>query len=133
MLDMHSLVHLALKFRPRQSHIMSMTREDAIDHLSRVFPSDEWDNRTVWRQYFPHVLPLVKGGESEASMSSSRLGYWVGQCLYVDGRRREATEVLQFVVTIRKKLMMCLTLPTNLPWGMKRRLSGRKRERERYD
>ena len=104
-LDMHSLVHLALKFHPPHSHSEPMTQDDAIAHLSEVFPSSEWENRILWRQYFPHALPLVKTADAEASLYRNRLGYSVGRCLYEDGRIREATEVMQSVVSIREKTL----------------------------
>lgn len=51
-----------------------------------VFPPDGWENRKFWRQYLPHVLPLVIARHSETIMSSDRLGFSVGRYLHVDGR-----------------------------------------------
>lgn len=104
-LDMHSLVHLALRCWPGESLTSFMTKEDAIEHLTQVFPSDDWEKRLLWRQYFPHVLPLVKDTNLEQSMSSLHLGDSVGRCLNKDGRIREAVEVLQSVVAIRERTL----------------------------
>jgi hypothetical protein len=69
-LDMHSLVHLALRFWLGQSERSLMTKQDAVEHLQKIFPSDEWENRVLWRQYLPHTLPLIRDHGSEGSTSS---------------------------------------------------------------
>jgi hypothetical protein len=104
-LDMHDLVHLALKYWPEESHDGAMTEEDAIQHLAQVFPSDDWEERVVWRQYFPHVLPLVQENKLEESAHRADLGFWAGRCLRVDGRIREAVETLKVVEAIREKTL----------------------------
>ena len=104
-LDMHSLVHLALRFGLTNSALVSMTKNDAIDQLNEIFPKPKWENRVLWRRYFPHVLPLVKVQIPNASQSSLWLGYLVGRCLTEDGRIGEAVEVLRSVVAIREKAL----------------------------
>jgi hypothetical protein len=47
-----------------------MTKQDAVEHLQKIFPSDEWENRVLWRQYLPHTLPLIRDHGSEGSTSS---------------------------------------------------------------
>ena len=81
-----------------------MTKGDAVKHLKSIFPSDEWDNRVLWRQYLPHALPLARDHELDGGMSSLDLGYWVGRCLYRDGRIREAVDV-QAVVAVQEKTL----------------------------
>lgn len=52
MRDMHRLVHLAL--RKWLNHIQDgfMTKDEAVEHLYDIFPSDEWENS---RQFLPHT------------------------------------------------------------------------------
>jgi hypothetical protein len=104
-LDMHSLVHLALRFWLGQSERSLMTKQDAIKHLQKIFPSDKWENRVLWRQYLPHALPLIRGHDLEGCTSSLYLGYWVGRCLHADGRVKEAVKVLQSVVAVQEKTL----------------------------
>ncbi|POR34543.1 Putative Pfs, NACHT and WD domain protein [Tolypocladium paradoxum] len=103
--DMHSLVHLALKIWPGQSSDNFMTQGEAIEHLARVFPSNDWENRSLWRQYFPHVLPLMRSSALKQYTRALDLGYDIGCCLRTDGRIAEGVEVLRSVVTIREKTL----------------------------
>jgi hypothetical protein len=42
-----------------------MTKQDAVEHVEKIFPSNEWENRVLWRQYLPHALPLVRDHDSD--------------------------------------------------------------------
>ncbi|KAJ5645897.1 hypothetical protein N7490_002269 [Penicillium lividum] len=104
-LDMHSLVHLALRFWPIQRHEGLMTEENAIEHLTEIFPWGEWEDRLLWRQYFPHVLPLAQSDKMEQNTGRDDLGEKIGRCLLKDGRIKEGVEVLQSVAAIREKTL----------------------------
>ncbi|KAL8369253.1 hypothetical protein RB599_010536 [Gaeumannomyces hyphopodioides] len=101
--DMHSLVHLAIREWVKGKGDMEKTMEDALAQLAAVFPSDKWENRERWRQYMPHALKMfqadgaARGGESEAM---NRLRFWAGRCLQMDGRIREAVDLLEHVVAV---------------------------------
>ncbi|KAJ5758510.1 hypothetical protein N7520_005666 [Penicillium odoratum] len=105
-LDMHSLVHLALRFWPSQHDEGFMTEMNAIEHLTRIFPWAEWENRLLWRQYFPHVLPLVQSVKMKQNTGRDVLGDKIGKCLLQDGRIKEGVEVLQSVAAIREKILV---------------------------
>lgn len=104
-LDMHRLVHLSLKQWLGQSSNNFMTQQDVIQHLTNIFPSDDWEGRFLWRQYLPHVLPLVLPRRLGKHPETLNLGYCVGRCLMQDGRTIEAVEVLQSVVETRETLL----------------------------
>ncbi|EXA29858.1 hypothetical protein FOVG_18692 [Fusarium oxysporum f. sp. pisi HDV247] len=74
----------------------------AIARLEEVFPTDEWENRDLWRQYLPHAIKLLGCAEDDWSKELCKLGYWAGRCLLVDGRVTEAEKLLEHVVTIRE-------------------------------
>ncbi|OAA47074.1 Tetratricopeptide-like helical [Metarhizium rileyi] len=100
MLDMHRLVHLALKICEEDLFEGLMTQNDAIEHLTTVFPSNSWQNRQLWQQYFPHVLPMVTSPvmKQKQSAAAARLGLLVAMCLRDDLRFEEAVTTSELVV-----------------------------------
>lgn len=105
MLDMHSLVHLALRVWSKRAGDEITTEDSAIQHLVGVFPSSKWENRLVWRQFLPHVLPLVMDGRLRRDERVLLLGHGIGLCLQVDGRSKEAAEILEIVVAIEEETL----------------------------
>lgn len=89
-LDMHRLVHLATRMWIKQSGCEVETRMAALAHLSKVFPSNIYTNRWIWREYLPHVAHIKYDERSQGTEEMGRLCLKVGKCLRVDGRIREA-------------------------------------------
>ncbi|WAO97400.1 Hypothetical protein NCS54_01512900 [Fusarium falciforme] len=102
--DMHSLVHLATRIWAEDQEIPGRTQHNALAHLQTVFPSDEWENRELWRQYLPHALRIL-GTRRGADEEGCQLGFWVGRCLLADGRTQEAVRLLEYVAAIREKTL----------------------------
>ncbi|KAK7423229.1 hypothetical protein QQZ08_009125 [Neonectria magnoliae] len=102
MFDMHSLVHLVMQSWAQKQGVDEQAKRDVLTHLAEVFPSDEWENRELWRQYFPHALSVYRVHKGVDTSQSTELGYWLGRCLYSDGRIRESVKVLEEVVDIRE-------------------------------
>ncbi|KAI1735667.1 acyl transferase/acyl hydrolase/lysophospholipase [Xylaria scruposa] len=101
--DMHSLVHLATRTWVKTQGYEEKAVADAITHLEAVFPTDEWENRYVWRQYMPHGLRVLHEDDWR-SENSTYLGILVGRCLYGDFRYKDAIRILQGVVSAREKM-----------------------------
>ncbi|KAL2886088.1 Nephrocystin-3 [Ceratocystis lukuohia] len=101
--DMHSLVHLTTQLWSEglgddEEHSLTV-----FDHMASIFPSDEWENRFLWRQYLPHALRVL--GNKEASGESvTELEFKVGLCLCTDGNFRSAVELFEHVVNVREAL-----------------------------
>jgi hypothetical protein len=98
-LDMHRLVHLAARIwikieRCKNRRSEAGTRKVALKHLSEVFPSDQWTNREIWRDYLPHVARMRKDEQCKDTKEKSELCLKVGRCLYVDGRMKEAVLII---------------------------------------
>ncbi|PIG87297.1 kinesin light chain [Aspergillus arachidicola] len=93
-LDMHRLVHLATRMWVNQNGRKRETTIAALKHLAEVFPSDDYTNREIWRDYLPHVA-RIKDEQCQDTEEKSRLCLKVGQCLYVDGQMKEAVLWLQ--------------------------------------
>ncbi|KAF9771509.1 hypothetical protein IL306_010850 [Fusarium sp. DS 682] len=108
--DIHSLVHLATRRWNEDEGREKQVRQMAFSHISEVFPTNDWENREVWRQYLPHALSLLTSKDGDETKDACELGYWVGLCLLVDGRVRQAVAILNSVVAIQET-----TLPENHP------------------
>ncbi|CAN9183366.1 unnamed protein product [Alternaria alternata] len=88
--DIHRLVHLATRIWVKKHGNASEVAEDAVRRVADVFPSDDYENRAVWRGYLPHALRLLDDGQESSIREQSKLCLLVGRCLYVDGRMWEA-------------------------------------------
>ncbi|KAI7766953.1 hypothetical protein LZL87_013565 [Fusarium oxysporum] len=98
--DMHSLVHLATQ-RWNEDDELEI-RLMAFKHIAKVFPTNDWENREIWRQYMPHALRLLTNSDDGDTKDRCKLGYWVGGCLLADGRIRQAVHILESVVEIQR-------------------------------
>ncbi|KDN70450.1 putative phosphorylase superfamily protein [Colletotrichum sublineola] len=103
--DMHSLVHLAARFWARQQSIEEQITRNAVEHLYEIFPTADYENQTIWRQYMPHALKLwsekTRIGDPEIR---SLLYVKVGVCLLNDGRVKEALKLLERLVEVTATL-----------------------------
>ncbi|KAH8685436.1 kinesin light chain [Tricladium varicosporioides] len=94
-LDMHRLVHLATRIWINQNGREAEVSKAALKHIMEVFPSDDYTNREIWRDYLPHVARIDKDKQCQGTEEKSELCLKVGRCLYVDGRMEEAVLWLQ--------------------------------------
>lgn len=93
--DMHSLVHLATRIWIQREGRVATTSEAAIRQVAEVFPDDDYVKRSLWREYLPHAFRVLRQC-SEADMKEKyNLCYWVGRCLRVARRIREAVQYLE--------------------------------------
>ena len=108
--DIHRLVHLATRIWVKEHGDASKVAEDAVRHVADVFPSDDYENRAVWRAYLPHALRLFDSSLKIDAEKLSRLSelselcLLVGRCLRVDGRIREAVVWLEECYRRRSQL-----------------------------
>ncbi|PLB51013.1 purine and uridine phosphorylase [Aspergillus steynii IBT 23096] len=90
-LNVHRLVHLAIRSWMRKNQQFAQWTSRAADRFNEVFPDANHDNGKLWRQYLPHALSLV--GEVEFQMQQEKyvsLLHKIGNYLYCDGRYHEA-------------------------------------------
>jgi tetratricopeptide (TPR) repeat protein len=95
--DMHSLVHLATRIWVQREGLTETTAEKATRHLEAVFPSDDWTNRDVWREYLPHAFKVLQHSKELDMEERFGMLFWVGRCLIVDGRIKEAVRSFEEV------------------------------------
>ncbi|KAG7406534.1 Nephrocystin-3 [Fusarium oxysporum f. sp. rapae] len=102
--DMHSLVHLATRIWNKNEDREREVLQTTLTRVAEVFPTDDWKNRDMWRQYLPHALRLLRTAGCIENKRGRKLGLLVGQCLLVDGRTTEAVSTLEHVVKIRERI-----------------------------
>jgi tetratricopeptide (TPR) repeat protein len=93
--DIHRLVHLATKIWIMKRGDAAGVLGEALQQVADVFPSDNYENRELWRGYLPHALRLLESGQQYYAKERSELCLLVGRCLRVDGRIREAVRWLE--------------------------------------
>jgi hypothetical protein len=93
--DMHRLVHVAARVWLQQNGLMVETQKRALEHLSNIFPSDDYEEREVWREYIPHAVRIRDVRAGEHIDVRGKLCLQVGRCLRVDGRIRDAVGWLE--------------------------------------
>jgi tetratricopeptide (TPR) repeat protein len=103
--DMHRLVHLAMRVWLDRSGRGVEARKKAVQHVTEVFPSDEYENRDVWRDYLPHISRLSTVEQETVAEEKYMLLYKVGKCLHADGRIKEAVALLEQVVAYNKQVL----------------------------
>ncbi|KAF4999624.1 hypothetical protein FGRMN_2372 [Fusarium graminum] len=102
MFDMHSLVHLATKLWVAKNDSEKEQTKATIARLWEVFPSDNWENRELWRQYMPHVIKILRCADDAWSQELRDLVFWAGRCLLVDGRVTETVGLLERLVAAQE-------------------------------
>ncbi|KAI1054627.1 hypothetical protein LB506_010757, partial [Fusarium annulatum] len=105
MFDMHSLVYLATRRWNKDEGREEGIQQLALSHVTKAFPTDDWENREVWRQHLPHALRVLASMGSDGSEDACKLGYWVGRCLHVDGKARQAVGILGHVVAVEETIL----------------------------
>ncbi|KAJ3335028.1 hypothetical protein HDU93_006776 [Gonapodya sp. JEL0774] len=110
--DLHRLVHLAARnwLRGRviddalsqKETLFSKTMKEAIKHISKIFPIDEWQNRERWREYLPHASKVLSEEDVKELTEKYDLCLKVGRCLIKDGRGKDAIPVLEICLKGRQ-------------------------------
>ncbi|KAL3450047.1 hypothetical protein BJX65DRAFT_294294 [Aspergillus insuetus] len=95
-LNMHRLVHLASRNWLRNEGILLQLILKTARHLINVYPSEELQNRHLWRSYLPHAEYLLQSQEPLLEQEIwDVLAHKVGISLYQDSRFHEAEYLFQ--------------------------------------
>jgi tetratricopeptide (TPR) repeat protein len=105
-LDLHRLVHQALRKRLHvQEQLMQWTQR-TITQLLRVFPDDDPSNRSKWRRLLPHAQhALLHSLTDDNDEDRLDLASKCARTLYSDGRYKEAEELQVQVMQTRKRVL----------------------------
>ena len=92
MYDSHRLVHLAIRTWTEEKGELAVTVEKAMQHVSTIFPTAEFVNQAICREYLTHALRLLAGEVGKSIEARYTLCLKVGLCLYDEGRIRESVK-----------------------------------------
>ena len=87
---MHRLVYLATKVWLDKHSAREALNKKVATRLAKIFPSDNYSNQAIWREYFPHALQFLRNTRTLDIEARYELCMAVGRCLGVDGRVGEA-------------------------------------------
>ncbi|CAN9326633.1 unnamed protein product, partial [Alternaria alternata] len=105
-LDVHRLVHQALRKRLQVQGRLQEWTERTITQLLQVFPDKNYSNRSKWRRLIPHAqYALSHSLSSNDDKERLRLASRCAAALFSDGRYREAEELQVQVMQTRKRML----------------------------
>jgi tetratricopeptide (TPR) repeat protein len=105
-LDLHRLVHLAIRNWLRKEDLLVSSTQRAVRRLEEVFPDHDHRNRTVWRKYLAHASHILEGNfDGTNTEARSSLLWKLGMCLYQEGRWSETERAfIQVMETLKRVL-----------------------------
>jgi tetratricopeptide (TPR) repeat protein len=105
-LDLHSLVHSALREWLEQQGLLLEWTQQATKQLLQVFPEDEHVDRSKWRRLLPHSKYALLHSPAEDNKTERLSLMWKSaMALYSDGRYKEAEELFMQVIEARKRVL----------------------------
>ncbi|KAG7402599.1 Nephrocystin-3 [Fusarium oxysporum f. sp. rapae] len=102
--NMHNLVHLATRIWNKNEGREREMQQKTLARVAEIFPTNDWINRDLWRQYLPHALRLLGAAGCMENKGGRELGLLVGQCLLEDGRTTEAVSTLEHIVETQESI-----------------------------
>ncbi|KAI0605404.1 TPR-12 multi-domain protein [Pyrenophora tritici-repentis] len=105
-LDLHRLVHQALRKRLQMQGQLQEWTQRTITQLLRVFPNSNHSNRSKWRRLLPHAqYALSYSPADNDDEERTRLASKCATALFSDGRYEEAEELQVQVMETRKRVL----------------------------
>ncbi|EDU51259.1 kinesin light chain [Pyrenophora tritici-repentis Pt-1C-BFP] len=105
-LDVHRLVHQALRERLQMQGQLIQRTKRTITQLLRVFPDDDHSNRSKWRRLLPHAQYALSNSPADDNDEERlRLAANCAISLSSDGRYEEAEELGVQVMQSRKRVL----------------------------
>ncbi|KAI9764071.1 MAG: hypothetical protein M1840_008875 [Geoglossum simile] len=105
-LDIHRLVHLAMRNWLRREESLTQWAAKAMKRLEEVFPDHDHKNRSVWRAYLAHARYLLESDDTKDVMQERTELLWkFAMRLYCDGRYGEAEKLFLQVMEMFKRVL----------------------------
>jgi hypothetical protein len=105
-LDLHGLVHRALREWLQQQGLLCKWAQRAIIQLLKVFPDDDHVNRSKWRRLLPHTqYALLHSRTEDDDGEGLDLMRKYSEALYRDGRYKEVEELEVQITETTKRVL----------------------------
>jgi hypothetical protein len=105
-LDVHRLVHQALRKRLQVQGRLVQRTQRTITQLLRVFPHVNHSSRSKWRRLLPHAQQVLSHSVANANEKERLdLAWKCAITLYSDGRYKEAEKLYVEVMQTRKRVL----------------------------
>jgi tetratricopeptide (TPR) repeat protein len=105
-LDVHRLVHQALRKRVQVQGRLQERTKRTIAQLLRVFPDDDHSNRSKWRRLLPHAQYVLSHSLADDNDNERlRLASRCATTLLSDGRYKEAEDLFVEVMETSKRVL----------------------------
>src|SRR5467141_754257 len=102
--SLHRLVHVATRNWLRNGGTLEQWTVNTGKRLGDIFPSNEHENRILWREYLPHALFILQSEEFQNDKKDREdLVQRVAKCLYSDGRYDQAGALFKEVLENKSK------------------------------
>lgn len=102
--ELHRLVHLAMRNSLRSSGSLEKAEEEALRYMCLIFPWAEVQHRNLWREYLPHAFHILATNTADR-LSEERiyLQWKVAASLFQDGRYQEAISLTRAVLKYKEE------------------------------
>jgi tetratricopeptide (TPR) repeat protein len=104
-LDIHRLVHQALRKQLQAEGWLTQWTQHTITQLLRVFPDGDHRNRSRWRRLLQHVQYALSHNLANDDEERLRLAWRCSTALWSDGRHKESEELEAQVMQISKRVL----------------------------
>jgi tetratricopeptide (TPR) repeat protein len=104
--DVHRLVHLAIRDWLHKQELLGKWAQKAITRLLEVFPDNDHGNRSKWRRLIPHAkYALSRGLTGQNEGPGMDLEWKIAMTLHSDGQYNEAEELFGRGMESRKRVL----------------------------
>jgi tetratricopeptide (TPR) repeat protein len=105
-LDLHRLVHQALRKWLHVQGRLELWTQRTIKQLLRVYPDKDHSNRSKWRRLLPHVqYALSHSPADDDNQERSLLAWEFAGTLQTDGQYKKAVELYKQAMQSRKRVL----------------------------
>jgi aromatic ring-cleaving dioxygenase len=104
-LDVHQLVHYALRKRLHVEGRLQEWIKRTTTQLLRVFPDNDHGNRSKWRRLLPHAQSVLSHSQRDDDEERLDLRWKCATALYSDGRYKAAEELCVQVIETTKRVL----------------------------
>jgi tetratricopeptide (TPR) repeat protein len=104
-LDVHRLVHCALRERLQADGELQKWTRHTITRLLWVFPNDDHSNRSKWRRLPPHARYVLLHTQRDDDEERLDLAWKCAMALYSDGQYKAAEELQVEVMETSKRVL----------------------------